>query len=213
MWPCPPTYPSSIAWHWISAHTELHLFLCVSNTFSESICVMLLFLALSSFSPDARIEPPRWACALCALGLFVYQTLDAIDGKQARRSNTSSPLGELFDHGCDSISTVFVALSACISVRLGFYPKWMFFQVSTNLRMFCMNVLAKFLGFSSIFVLVFLCNDPVLLCALANLCVGHIAIWQSGRHRGSMHNYGHSHGIGNIWPKHMDDKGMRLMHG
>jgi hypothetical protein len=29
----------------------------------------------------------------------MYQTLDALDGKQARRTKTSSPLGELFDHG------------------------------------------------------------------------------------------------------------------
>lgn len=50
-------------------------------------------------------KPPRWACFLCAVGLFVYQSLDAIDGKQARRTGTSTPLGELFDHGCDSIST------------------------------------------------------------------------------------------------------------
>lgn len=86
-------------------------------------------ILFSSFSPNGREEPPRWASALCALGLFFYQSLDAIDGKQARRTNSSSPLGELFDHGCDSISTVFVALSACISAQLGFYPKWMFFQV------------------------------------------------------------------------------------
>jgi phosphatidylglycerophosphate synthase len=39
------------------------------------------------------------------LGLFLYQTLDAIDGKQARRTGSSSPLGELFDHGCDAVST------------------------------------------------------------------------------------------------------------
>lgn len=39
-----------------------------------------------------------------ALGLFLYQSLDAIDGKQARRTDSSSPLGELFDHGCDSVS-------------------------------------------------------------------------------------------------------------
>lgn len=83
-----------------------------------------------SYSPNGRAEPPRWACALCALGLFIYQSLDAIDGKQARRTNSSSPLGELFDHGCDSISTIFVALSACLSAQLGFYPKWMFFQVT-----------------------------------------------------------------------------------
>ncbi len=30
--------------------------------------------------------------------------MDAIDGKQARRTGSSSPLGELFDHGCDALS-------------------------------------------------------------------------------------------------------------
>lgn len=59
----------------------------------------------------------------------MYQSLDAIDGKQARRTGSANPLGELFDHGCDSISTVFVALSACTAVQLGYYPGWMFFQV------------------------------------------------------------------------------------
>jgi phosphatidylglycerophosphate synthase len=29
----------------------------------------------------------------------ILQTFDAVDGKQARRTNSSSPLGELFDHG------------------------------------------------------------------------------------------------------------------
>jgi hypothetical protein len=42
---------------------------------------------------------------LCGIGLFIYQSLDAIDGKQARRTGSSTPLGELFDHGCDSVST------------------------------------------------------------------------------------------------------------
>jgi ethanolaminephosphotransferase len=41
-----------------------------------------------------------------AISIFIYQTLDAIDGKQARRTGTSSPLGQLFDHGCDAWSTV-----------------------------------------------------------------------------------------------------------
>ncbi|CAG5076731.1 Similar to chpt1: Cholinephosphotransferase 1 (Danio rerio) [Cotesia congregata] len=62
-------------------------------------------LILVYYSPDAKAEPPRWACFLCALGLFIYQSLDSIDGKQARRTGSSSPLGELFDHGCDSVST------------------------------------------------------------------------------------------------------------
>ena len=37
------------------------------------------------------------------IGLFIYQSLDAIDGKQARRTQTSGPLGELFDHGKERI--------------------------------------------------------------------------------------------------------------
>nr|CAD7396255.1 unnamed protein product [Timema poppensis] len=87
-------------------------------------------LILVWFSPDARGEAPRWACFICALGLFVYQSLDAIDGKQARLTGTSTPLGELFDHGCDSIST------ACVAVQLGHYPAWMFFQCFCAMTLF-----------------------------------------------------------------------------
>ncbi|CAH1173445.1 unnamed protein product [Phaedon cochleariae] len=93
-------------------------------------------LILVWYSPDARSEPPRWSFALCALGLFTYQSLDAIDGKQARRTGSANPLGELFDHGCDSISTVFVALSACIAIQLGNYPGWMFFQCFCAITLF-----------------------------------------------------------------------------
>jgi ethanolaminephosphotransferase len=56
---------------------------------------------------------------LSALGLFVYQTLDALDGKQARRTGSSSPLGQLFDHGCDALSTIFNVLSALATVQIG----------------------------------------------------------------------------------------------
>lgn len=125
---------------WIEFHCCCFFLNIEFQIISIIICFWLSFLFFSSssfffdswmysFSPNGRTEPPRWACALCALGLFIYQSLDAIDGKQARRTNSSSPLGELFDHGCDSISTIFVALSACLSAQLGFYPKWMFFQV------------------------------------------------------------------------------------
>ncbi|RXG59413.1 Cholinephosphotransferase 1 [Armadillidium vulgare] len=74
-------------------------------TITGLIINIITCLILIYYSPDAQHEVPRWACFLCALGLFIYQSLDAIDGKQARRTGTSSPLGELFDHGCDSLST------------------------------------------------------------------------------------------------------------
>lgn len=80
---------------------------------------LITVLVLSSFSYSATgpvsfgpfpspwpfvFQAPSWAYLQAALGLFFYQTLDAIDGKQARRTGSSSPLGELFDHGCDSMT-------------------------------------------------------------------------------------------------------------
>ncbi|XP_011164695.1 cholinephosphotransferase 1 isoform X6 [Solenopsis invicta] len=122
-------------WDWLVSKVPLWL---APNliTVLGLIVNIVTTLILVYYSPDARIEPPRWACFLCALGLFIYQSLDAIDGKQARRTGTSTPLGELFDHGCDSISTVFVALSACIAVQLGYYPTWMFFQCFCAMTLF-----------------------------------------------------------------------------
>ena len=60
-----------------------------------------------------------WVPLGCALGLFIYQTLDAIDGKQARRTGSSNALGELFDHGCDSMSTIFVTLAGACAMGMG----------------------------------------------------------------------------------------------
>lgn len=51
---------------------------------------------------------PSWVWVLVSIFLFLAHTLDGIDGKQARRTGTSTPLGELFDHGCDSWSTLFI---------------------------------------------------------------------------------------------------------
>ncbi|KAG5678445.1 hypothetical protein PVAND_008118 [Polypedilum vanderplanki] len=93
-------------------------------------------LLLLYHAPDAKAEAPRWCYLSCAVGLFVYQSLDAIDGKQARRTNTSSPLGELFDHGCDSISTVFVSIAACCAGGLGHHPIAMLLNCATAIILF-----------------------------------------------------------------------------
>jgi len=49
-----------------------------------------------------------WAWVGVAVLLFLSHTLDGIDGKQARRTGSSNPLGELFDHGLDSWATIFI---------------------------------------------------------------------------------------------------------
>eukprot|EP00062_Callorhinchus_milii_P010595 gi/632955652/ref/XP_007893568.1/ PREDICTED: cholinephosphotransferase 1 [Callorhinchus milii] len=91
---------------------------------------------LVTYCPTATEQAPWWVYLLCGVGLFIYQSLDAVDGKQARRTNSSSPLGELFDHGCDAFSTVFVAVGSCTAIRLGTDPGLMFFACFLGLFMF-----------------------------------------------------------------------------
>ncbi|MGH0152750.1 UNVERIFIED_CONTAM: hypothetical protein FKN15_033166 [Acipenser sinensis] len=43
--------------------------------------------------------------------VVIQMNLDSIDGKHARRTQSSSPLGELFDHGLDSWATSLFTLS------------------------------------------------------------------------------------------------------
>jgi hypothetical protein len=48
-----------------------------------------------------------------------YTILDCLDGKHARRTNTSSPLGQLFDHGCDALSVNLLLANIACSLSIG----------------------------------------------------------------------------------------------
>jgi len=70
------------------------------------LCVVqLVALAQMFFSQGFTTDVPRWWFLFAAVGIFIYQTLDGSDGKQARRCKCGSPLGELFDHGVDALVT------------------------------------------------------------------------------------------------------------
>ena len=56
-------------------------------------------------------EIPAWCFYWAAASLWIYSTLDAIDGKQARRTQSSSALGQLFDHGCDAFCVSFLIIN------------------------------------------------------------------------------------------------------
>ncbi|GMH83629.1 hypothetical protein TL16_g09662 [Triparma laevis f. inornata] len=51
--------------------------------------------------------------------MLIYQTLDNMDGKQARRTGSSSPLGMLFDHGCDAINSPLGSINWCVAMGIG----------------------------------------------------------------------------------------------
>lgn len=83
-------------------------------------CTLLSALLLSYYdyqfkasSDDFRhiTEPiPALVWLVCAINLFLAHTLDGIDGKQARRTKATGPLGELMDHGVDSWTAVFIPM-------------------------------------------------------------------------------------------------------
>lgn len=83
--------------------------------------MFLLTSALLSYiySPHLDTAPPRWVHLAHGVLLFLYQTFDAVDGKQARRTSSSSPLGELFDHGCDALACAFEALALGSTLMCG----------------------------------------------------------------------------------------------
>lgn len=74
--------------------------LCLSIITTGIVCI---------FNPSLG-DGPRWVSALVGLTIFAYQTLDNMDGKQARRTNSSSPLGYLVDHACDAINATLLVI-------------------------------------------------------------------------------------------------------
>ncbi|KAE9447337.1 hypothetical protein C3L33_20781, partial [Rhododendron williamsianum] len=87
---------------------------------------LLLFLYQVSVNSCKAEQPSAimsFSYFVAALMCYVCQTFDAVDGKQARRTFSSSPLGELFDHGCDAL-----ACAVCTSIEVVIpYPCQVYF--------------------------------------------------------------------------------------
>ncbi|KAF7347234.1 Choline ethanolaminephosphotransferase [Mycena venus] len=93
-------------------------------TLSGLSIVFLNFATLFFYDPAYLAEKggvvmPNWVYFSCSIGLFLYQTFDAIDGKQARRTGMAGPLGEMFDHGCDAMNTTLEVIMASQALNLG----------------------------------------------------------------------------------------------
>lgn len=122
-------------WNFVVEFYPLWLAPNVITIIGLGINILTVFiLALHCFS--ATESAPFWAYLQAALGLFLYQTLDATDGKQARRTKTSSPLGELFDHGCDSMAQIYITLNVCFAMQLGTDRSLVFLTLLISMALF-----------------------------------------------------------------------------
>ncbi|KAK4452855.1 putative coatomer subunit gamma-2 protein [Podospora aff. communis PSN243] len=88
-------------------------------TLTGFMFVVANFLTLLWYNPTLDQNCPPWVYYSWAVGLFLYQTFDAVDGTQARRTHQSGPLGELFDHGVDALNTSLEVLIFAASQNMG----------------------------------------------------------------------------------------------
>jgi len=88
--------------------------LCHFVYFGSFVCLLLLTDVHSENS-----DLPPWVHGMAGGLFWLYSVLDALDGKQARRTGNSSPLGQLLDHGCD-----FVASLALLPFAFGHSVRW-----------------------------------------------------------------------------------------
>ena len=74
----------------------------------------LIYGGLSSTGPI-----PGWVCILTGILYICYHLFDLLDGKHARNTKNSSPLGLLVDHGCDALTTFLFLMSMANILGLG----------------------------------------------------------------------------------------------
>ena len=65
------------------------------------------------------MELSRNTCLMQAIIHFSYLALDNLDGKQARKTGTSSAYGMLLDHGCDVFTNIIVCFNMSHLLMLG----------------------------------------------------------------------------------------------
>jgi ethanolaminephosphotransferase len=121
----------------------------------------------------------------------MYQTMDNVDGKQARRTGTSSGLGELFDHGIDSLNCTLASLLETAALGLGTSPAGVFTALCPCIPMYfstweTYHTHTLYLGFingpteglliaCSLMIISGICGTELWSQPLANILGGHFA--------------------------------------
>jgi len=106
-------------WNWLVEKVPIWMAPNVL-TLSGLLCIGGSFIiVLYNCSDIYGCELPSWAYLVISLLIFAYQTLDNLDGKQARRTGSSSALGEVFDHGGDSLTVPMFAIIIGSALQFG----------------------------------------------------------------------------------------------
>jgi phosphatidylglycerophosphate synthase len=134
----------------------------------------IAFAIMLAYCPEFDGSPPAFAYAVAILSLFGFQTLDAVDGKQARRTGSSSPLGNWLDHVCDVVALQFAMLTAACSLGAGATGLTLFLVGSVLWNNYAVHWETKHTG------VLFMGNGTTIYEAQAALTAVHAVSWIFG---------------------------------
>ena len=86
-------------------------------TLCGAIMPIVAFIHQCQYDLSFSTTLPASVFILNAFSMFWFQTLDAIDGKQARRTGNTSCLGQLLDHNMDQFSYSFFTVHALAMIK------------------------------------------------------------------------------------------------
>ena len=144
-----------------------------------SYCIFWYYSPLLEPNPIA----PRWIYLFHCASLIVYQVLDNMDGKQARRTNSSSPLGLLFDHGCDAVNSILGSTNWILSIGLSLNddPFQCFVMVVGPMALFYISTWEEYYTGKLVLPIINGPNEGLVLGALTSLATAMwgVEFWQS----------------------------------
>lgn len=138
----------------------------VTGLFCQFLAIIVI--ATQDWTISQPLSP--FVYIFCAFMIFLAQTFDAIDGKHARNTNRASSLGQLMDHGCDSMDNFLFCLMLAqahligstvstlllqIGIQFPFYAYTLEEHFSGVLRTQMNNVGVTEIQFFSMFLLIF----------------------------------------------------------
>lgn len=103
-------------------------------------------LALTlAFDPHLN-NAPRFLPLANLLLMFVYFTCDNLDGAQARRTGSGSPLGQLFDHGVDSCCALVSSIALSSTFGFGLSQAFVALTLAIMAQFYLVGVEEKLTG-------------------------------------------------------------------
>lgn len=161
-------------WCWVAARTPAWVSPNLI-TLSGLALVALAFAAMMVAAPSFEGSAPAWTYAAAIAALFAFQTLDAVDGKHARRTGTSSALGSWLDHACDVIAVQLAMATVACALDLGTGGLALFLMGSVLLNNFIIHWETKHTG------TLFMGNGTSIYEAQVTLMVVHAVTLAAGK--------------------------------